>query len=151
MQLSQPFIRLPLTVDANRLRSEVEQFGPDDWRDHPQGHPGNTALPLIARHGQSQDDGVAGPMAATPHLARCPYVRQVLAALGAPLGRTRLMRLDAGAEATSHIDTNYYWSQRVRQAYGEFPRPARLVRGWRWGTLAKKWASGCPAVLTGKT
>ena len=24
------------------------------------------------------------------------------------------MRLDAGAEATSHIDTNYYWSQRVR-------------------------------------
>ena len=32
--------------------------------------------------------------------ARCPYVRQVLAALGAPLGRTRLMRLDSGAEAT---------------------------------------------------
>ena len=114
MQLSQPFIRLPLTVDADRLRSEVEQFGPEDWRDHPQGHRGNTALPLIARHGQSQDDGVAGPMAATPHLARCPYARQVLAALASPLGRTRLMRLDAGAEATSHIDTNYYWSQRVR-------------------------------------
>ena len=114
MQLSQPFIRLSLTVDADRLRTEIEQFGPEDWRDHPQGHPGNSALPLVARRGQSQDDGVAGAMGATPHLARCPYVKQVLAALGVPLGRTRLMRLAAGAEATSHVDTNYYWSQRVR-------------------------------------
>jgi len=114
MQLAKPFIRLPLTADASRLHAEIEQFGPADWRAHPQGHPGNTALPLVARGGQPDDDGVAGPMRATPHLARCPYLRQVLAALGAPLGRTRLMRLDAGAEATAHVDTNYYWSQRVR-------------------------------------
>ncbi len=114
MQLPRPFIRLALAVDANRLRTEVGQFGPGDWRAHPQGHPGNTALPLVARNGQPQDDGVAGPMRATPHLARCPYIRQVLAALGAPLGRSRLMRLDAGAEATSHVDTNYYWMQRAR-------------------------------------
>src|SRR4029079_1480277 len=114
MQLPQPFIRLALTVDADRLRSEIGQFGPAEWRDHPQGHPGNSALPLVARRGQPQDDGVAGPMGATPHLARCPYVRQVLAALGAPIGRSRLMRLDSGAEATAHVDTNYYWSQRVR-------------------------------------
>ena len=114
MQLAKPFIRLPLTADATRLRAEIEQFGPADWRAHPQGHPGNTALPLVARGGHPDDDGVAGPMRATPHLARCPYLRQVLAALGAPLGRTRLMRLDAGAEATAHVDTNYYWSQRVR-------------------------------------
>ncbi len=114
MQLPQPFIRLSLTVDADRLRSEIAQFGPAEWRDHPQGHPGNSALPLVARHGEPQDDGVAGPMGATPHLARCPYVRQVLAALGAPIGRSRLMRLDSGSEATAHVDTNYYWSQRVR-------------------------------------
>ena len=114
MQLSQPFMRLALAVDADHLRTEIGQFGSGDWRAHPQGHPGNTALPLVARRGQPQDDGVAGPMRATPHLARCPYVRQVLAALGAPLGRSRLMRLDAGAEATAHVDTNYYWMQRVR-------------------------------------
>ena len=114
MQLPQPFIRLALTVDVDRLRSEIAQFAPTDWRDHPQGHPGNSALPLVSRRGQATDDGVAGPMAPTPHLARCPYVRQVLAALNAPLGRTRLMRLDEGAEATSHVDANYYWSQRVR-------------------------------------
>ncbi len=114
MQLPQPFIRLPLTADAERLRAEIAQFGAQDWRAHPQGNPGNSALPLIARRGQADDDGVAGPMAATPHLARCPYLAQVLAALDAPLGRARLMRLDAGAEATAHVDTNYYWSQRVR-------------------------------------
>jgi uncharacterized protein (TIGR03032 family) len=114
MQLPQPFIRLALTADADRLQFEIAQFGPDAWRAHPQGIPGNSALPFIARRGQADDDGVAGPMAPTSHLARCPYLRQVLAALKAPLGRTRLMRLDAGAEATSHVDTNYYWSQRVR-------------------------------------
>ena len=114
MQLPQPFIRLPLTVDADRLRLEIEQFRPEDWRNHPQGNPGNTALPLVARRGQAEDDGVSGPMGATPHLARCPYVKQVLAALAVPIGRTRLMRLEGGAEATPHIDSNYYWSQRVR-------------------------------------
>lgn len=114
MQLSRPFIQLPLAIDADRLREEVERFAPGEWRAHPQGHPGNTALPLVARHGDPGDDGVAGRMAPTPYLARCPYLRQVLAALQAPLGRTRLMRLDAGAEATAHIDANYYWAQRVR-------------------------------------
>jgi uncharacterized protein (TIGR03032 family) len=114
MQLPRPFIRLALTVDADRLRSEIRQFGPTEWRAHPQGHPGNSALPLIARRGNPHDDGVAGPMGATPQLAHCPYLRQVLAALRTPIGRSRLMRLDSGAEATPHVDTNYYWSQRVR-------------------------------------
>ena len=114
MQLPAPFIRLPLRADPERLRAEVAQFAPRDWRPHPQGHPGNTALPLIARNGRVDDDGVAGPMRPTSHLARLPYLRQVLSALAAPLGRTRLMRLDAGAEATAHVDTNYYWLQRTR-------------------------------------
>ncbi len=114
MQLSVPFIRLPLDFDAGRLAAEAAQFGPDDWRPHPQGHPGNSALPLIAVRGDPFDDGVAGPMLPTPHLERCPYLRQVLAALSAPLGRTRLMKLDAHAEATAHVDINYYWQQRVR-------------------------------------
>jgi len=48
MQLPQPFIRLALTVDADRLRTEIGQFGRAEWRDHPQKHPGNAALPLVA-------------------------------------------------------------------------------------------------------
>ncbi len=114
MQLAVPFIRLPLAFDARRLAAEVAQFSAGDWRPHPQGHAGNWALPLVALGGNPLDDGVAGPMRPTPHLARCPYLRQALAALSAPLGRTRLMKLDARAEATRHVDINYYWQQRVR-------------------------------------
>src|SRR5690349_14641365 len=79
-----------------------------------QGHPGNSALPLISSGGDPGNDATKGPMRPTPHLARCPYLRQVLASFGAVLGRTRLMRLDGNAEATPHADTNYYWMQRVR-------------------------------------
>ncbi|MFO1280883.1 MAG: TIGR03032 family protein [Burkholderiales bacterium] len=114
MRLPQPFLRLPLRFDAARLRAEVAGFGPADWRPHPQGHPGNWALPLVSLNGDPTDDGVAGPMRPTPHLERSPYLRQVLAALAAPLGRTRLMKLDARAEATAHVNTNYYWRERVR-------------------------------------
>ena len=114
MQLPTPFIRLPLDFDAERLAAEIAQFAPDDWRPHPQGNAGNWALPLVAARGDPQDEGVAGPMLPTPHLALCPYLRQVLAALDAPLGRSRLMKLDARAEATKHVDINYYWQQRVR-------------------------------------
>jgi hypothetical protein len=114
MQLPVPFLRIPLDFDAARLATEVAQFAPADWRPHPQGHPGNWALPLVAVRGDPLDDGVAGPMLPTPHLARCPYLHQALAALDAPLGRTRLMKLDARAEATRHVDINYYWQQRVR-------------------------------------
>jgi uncharacterized protein (TIGR03032 family) len=114
MRLPQPFIRLPFAFDIERLRTEIAQFGPTEWRPHPQNHPGNWALPLVAVDGDVTNEGVAGPMRPTPHLARCPYVRQVMSALGVPLGRSRLMKLDARAEATAHVDINYYWMQRVR-------------------------------------
>ncbi|MEP7063662.1 MAG: sulfotransferase [Betaproteobacteria bacterium] len=114
MQLSAPFFKLPLQFDAARLAIEVAQFTAAEWRPHPQGHPGNSALPYIARNGNPLDDGVSGPMQPTPHLARCPYVMQVMEALGVTLGRSRLMRLDARAEATPHVDLSYYWQQRVR-------------------------------------
>ncbi|HEX2833200.1 MAG TPA: TIGR03032 family protein [Thermoanaerobaculia bacterium] len=114
MKLETEFIRLPLTFDAEKLAQEISRFDESDWRPHPQGHPGNSALPLIALHGDPYDDGVQGAMQPTPHLERMPYLRQVLAAFHAVWGRTRLMRLDGNAEATAHCDTNYYWTQRVR-------------------------------------
>lgn len=114
MKLETEFIRLPLEFDVARLREEAEAFGEGEWRPHPQGHPGNSALPLISRGGDPLDDAVAGEMLPTPHLERSPYLRQVLASLGAVIGRSRLMRLDGRAEATMHVDTNYYWADRVR-------------------------------------
>ena len=53
-------------------------------------------------------------MRPTPHLERCPYLRQVLHSIGATWGRTRLMRLSGQAEVTPHVDVNYYWRERVR-------------------------------------
>src|SRR4051812_8194840 len=114
MKLDTELIRLPLRFDAARLAAEVAAIAEEAWRPHPQGHPGNSALALIAAGGDPGDDATKGPMRPTPHLARCPYLRQVLAAFGTVLGRTRLMRLDGNAEATAHADTNYYWMQRVR-------------------------------------
>ena len=114
MQLPQPFIRLALTVDADRLRSEIAQFGPGNGAITRKGTLAIRALPLVA--GVESRTTTASPdrWAATPQLARCPYCPAGPGGAGRPARTNRLMRLDAGAEATAHVDTNYYWSQRVR-------------------------------------
>lgn len=114
MKLDTEFIRLPLVFDVERLKHEVLAVGEDQWRPHPQGHPGNSALPLIAAGDDPTNDSTVGPMAPTPNLGGCEYLRQVLASFQTVLGRTRLMRLDGNTEATLHVDTNYYWAERVR-------------------------------------
>lgn len=91
MKLATEFIRLPLRFDTEQLVKAIAGFSEADWRPHPQGHPGNSALPLIAVNGDPLDDAVKGPMHPTAHLERSPYLLQVLAAFGAVLGRTRLM------------------------------------------------------------
>ncbi len=50
----------------------------------------------------------------TEYLRRCPYLTQVLASLGATVGRSRLMRLAGQAEVSRHADQGYYWAERVR-------------------------------------
>jgi uncharacterized protein (TIGR03032 family) len=112
-RLETEFYRLPLRLDAVRLAAEVSQSSEEDWRAHPQGHAGNSAL-LLATVGGGMNDDVKGPMRATAHLDRCPYIRQVLAALETPIGRARLMRIAGQADATEHVDTNYYWMHHVR-------------------------------------
>ena len=72
MKLDTEFIKLPLAFDVERMRAEVEAVPESDWRPHPQGHPGNSALPLISLGRYPMNDGVAGTMAPTPHLGRCP-------------------------------------------------------------------------------
>lgn len=114
MQLHAPLIRLPLRFDATQLAAEIATIPETAWRPHPEGHAGNSALPLVARDGRPEDDGVRGPMAPTPVLEQLPSIRRVLAALDSPIGRTRLMRLDGDAEASAHVDVNYYWLNHLR-------------------------------------
>lgn len=114
MKLPVPFIQLPLLFDADAMAREVSALGEQPWRDHPQKFPGNSMLPLLATDGDPANESFAGPMLPTPELRRCPYLLQVMASLGATLGRTRLMRLGGQAEVALHVDSDYYWTDRVR-------------------------------------
>jgi Aspartyl/Asparaginyl beta-hydroxylase len=64
--------------------------------------------------GDPASNSVSGPMRPTPHLGRCPYLQHALAEIGAVWGRSRLMRLSGNAEVSAHVDTNYYWRDRMR-------------------------------------
>ena len=114
MKLHAPFIRLPLAFDATALERDIRSIEESAWRPHPQGLPGNSMLPLVAVDGDPANEGFSGPMRPTPQLLACPYLMQVMASLGATIGRSRLMRLSGQAEVALHIDQGYYWAERVR-------------------------------------
>jgi hypothetical protein len=114
MKLQVPFLQLPIRFDADALAQEIAAIGEDEWRPHVAGLAGNSALTLVTVGGDPENDDLAGRMQPTPVLARLPLVAQVLAALGATWGRSRLMRLSGQAEVTPHVDTNYYWRERMR-------------------------------------
>ena len=114
MRLATEFLRLPIRFDAAILREEVESLPESAWRPHPQGFAGNAGLPLVAAHGDPGNERTWGPMLPTPQLDALPRIRHVLAALDCPIGRSRLMRIDGNAEATSHTDLDYYWQGRLR-------------------------------------
>lgn len=114
MKLQFPFIQLPMTFDAAALAEEVLSVGDEAWRAREDGAPGNSALTLITANGDPDSAALAGPMRPTPWLQQCPYTMQVLAALDATWGRTRMMRLDGRSQVAAHVDTDYYWRERMR-------------------------------------
>lgn len=113
MDIGLPFIRLPYRFDAEQLAAEVSALPDDAWMEHPRRLNGNTAVALISKDGSDNDD-FSGHMMPTPHLDSCDYLRQVLASFNEVLGRSRLMKLAAGAEVARHVDFNYHWYSRVR-------------------------------------
>src|SRR3546814_2295389 len=70
---------------------------------------GNSALPLVTTDGAVESDELGGDMRPTPWLQQCPCIMQVMDALGATWGRSRLMRLSGRSQLAAHVDTNYYW------------------------------------------
>ena len=114
MKLQVPFLQLPVSFDAQALAREIAAVDESFWRPHPNKLPGNSALTLVATAGDPDNDDLAGDMRPTPVLEQLPRVKEVLSALGATWGRSRLMRLSGQAEVTAHVDTNYYWRERMR-------------------------------------
>lgn len=113
MDIARPFVRLPFSFDTDRLAEEVNGLPESAWMQHPSRMSGNSAVALISRNGGDNDD-FEGAMQETPHLQACPYIRQVMASFGEVFGRSRLMKLAAGAEVAQHVDFNYHWYSRVR-------------------------------------
>src|SRR4029453_5623550 len=113
MRLPQPFYRLPVRFDAERLRAELEALPAGAWAVHPTGFEDNESIRLISVNG-GENDTLRGVMKPTPHLQACPYVRQVLASFGVVWSRSRFMRLSARSNVPEHADTSYHWFQRVR-------------------------------------
>jgi len=113
MKLPKPFYRLPVRFDAARLAAELAGMPAAAWADHPNEIAGNTSLRLISVDG-AENDEVDGTMLPTPHLARAPYTRQVLASFGVVWSRSRLLKLAARAGVPRHADINHHWFTRVR-------------------------------------
>ena len=113
MRLCKPFIRLPFRFDAEQLAREVAGLPASAWMAHPSSLPGNSAVALISSGG-GDNDSFEGEKKPTPHLLGCEYLRQVMASFGEVLARSRLMKLDPGAEVSLHVDFNYHWFSRVR-------------------------------------
>ncbi|MEL7185773.1 MAG: aspartyl/asparaginyl beta-hydroxylase domain-containing protein [Pseudomonadota bacterium] len=113
MDLPRPFIRLPYAFDAERMAAEAEALPASAWLAHPSRMAGNSAVALISRDGGDNDD-FEGTMVETGHLHACPAIRQAIGSFGEVFGRSRLMKLAAGSEVSTHVDFNYHWYTRVR-------------------------------------
>jgi hypothetical protein len=122
--LPKPFIQLPYQFDVKRLQKEIEPMLKQQWLAHPQGFVGNQALPLVSVGGQyNHDFAISGQMLPTSILSQCTYIREILCQLNIPISRTRLMRLEAGAEVHRHYDASYHWYRRLRLHIPIFTHP----------------------------
>ena len=108
MELSRPLVKLPIRFDAEALEADVRALPKSAWVPHPTGFAGNEAVRLITPGGRPTDDN-SGAMGPTEELLSCPYILEVMAAIGSVWGRSRLMGLGAGADVPPHVDSHYYW------------------------------------------
>jgi hypothetical protein len=104
---------LPIRFDPERLAADLARLERIEWIDHfvKQNYQGSwSAIPLRAPAGEEHpvrmiySDPSCREFADTPFLAACPYFREVLAAIEAPLEAVRLMKLAPGSIIREHTD-----------------------------------------------
>jgi hypothetical protein len=113
MHFARDLLQLPIRFDAEALAADIVSLPEAAWVPHPMAFPGNDAVPLVSVNGGLNDE-FNGPMAATEHLARLPYIAGLMEELGGVWGRGRLMGLGAGAVVPRHVDIHYYWRTHIR-------------------------------------
>lgn len=102
---------LPLRFDPERLLADLARIEPDEWVPHfntsvYEGDWSGVALRSVGGRPQQlyPDPTAQGQFADTATLDRCPYFREVLAALECPLQAARLLKLHAGSSIHEHRD-----------------------------------------------
>src|SRR6476661_6248313 len=113
MRIGRPLLKLPVRFCGETLAREISALPSEAWMAHPQRYDGNTSVPLVSPGGE-MIHRTYGPMAPTEWLGRCPYILEIMQALNATWGRSRLMGLEAGAEVPDHVDVHYYWRTHLR-------------------------------------
>lgn len=114
MKLPRPFEQLSRRFDPTLSAAELDVLDDRDWKSHPNCGMGNSAVPLITVAGTANHEfALSGPVRQTSVLERLPRVKQMIAALGFPVSRSRLVRLEAGTEAPWTVDWNYHWFRRA--------------------------------------
>jgi ribosomal protein S18 acetylase RimI-like enzyme len=104
-------IKLPLQFDVLRLQADLARILTEEYVPHfnTAYYQGDwSAVPLRSVAGRTDhiypDPTARDAFADTPLLARCPYVRETLAALRCPQQAVRFLRLKAGSAIKEHRD-----------------------------------------------
>ena len=104
--------RLPLRFDPARLQADLGAIAPGEWlphfnkREHDGGWSGVALRSVAGRPALYPDPTARGGFADTELLARCGYVREILATFRCPLTSVRLLKLAAGSVIREHRDLN---------------------------------------------
>ncbi len=106
-------VRLPVVIDASRLKAQIDALGPAVWGTT-DGRVGvHKAAEALFLRGHAPAEGEL-PIEDRPVLDRLPYAREVFKLLGAPPQRCLLARLPAGRTIAPHVDRAPYFSKTIR-------------------------------------
>lgn len=134
MSAATPYLRLPLRFDVERMRAELAAIGDDAWIAHYNTgayENGWRCVPLRSVDGRADhimavEDGAYRD---TEWLARCPYLREVIASFRCETTSVRLMALDAGAVVREHRDPGTAMEEGITRVHVPIATtPAALMR-----------------------
>jgi hypothetical protein len=106
--------RLPLQVDAARLRAEVDALPESMWETRAGRLGPHDAARAIFLRGYAPAEGRHKPIEDREALALVTYAREIMQMLAAPPQRCLLARLPAGAIVPPHSDNGPYFFKTIR-------------------------------------
>jgi hypothetical protein len=107
--------RLPLHLDAGRLRAEVEAIAPELWLSRGGRVGVHDAAQAIFLRGHAPAERSAEPIGDREVLALVPYIRTVIhERIPAPPMRCLLARLPGGGVIKAHCDQTEYFDKTIR-------------------------------------